>query len=599
MKSKNKLNRLFLMMTGIFSILLFIISLIACYYAYYEKKAQFLTSMDMVYSRLEQEYENILNNFWQVYMPIFENTSSVYEDFQNYFTNTATDLSPLEKRCLTEALEQLTVRDNRIEWVALYSDNRDINYIKYSNINTVNVLPASFPYIADMDAKSSQMEVYGAHDIATSYGDIMTFAICGGIPSGMGNGKILIGYRFNTFESAISTQFASVPSAHYYMLTNNQILFDSSGSYTTDALYIPNIPQEGLIKYNDQTLYIKSGYAGKNTSMIAYTADWKEIFRASHQDTYWILAITLSFMLLSFIVHISMNRSVSKEVAIIQEGLNRIADNNLDFRLPTDFKQGGLPEIAHNINEMSSKLNENIKKAYYFELKQKDAQLAQLQATFNPHFLYNTLEMLRSKSYANGDDDTSELISDLASIFRNFIGAKTFITLKEELAFTKKYLTLLSARYGDRVAVYYDIDTSLLNYGIIRNVYQILIENYFVHGFDAKGNDNFIRITGKISGENDMLLTMEDNGFGLSEEEIDILNRKIEEPVRHGENSYGLKNLNQRLKLFYGPDYGVRVKNNEHAGLTVQIKIRKMNLSDYNELKFDMENIAQEKIYNI
>lgn len=590
MKTKNKLNRLFLMMTFVFSTLLFIISLIACYFAYSDKKTQFLTSIDIVYSQINQEYENILMNFWQVYMPIFENNSSVHGTFQQYFsTQNPADLSPQEKLALSQALDQMIVRDSRIDWIVLYSDNRKNNYIKYSNNSVVTALPDTFPYLEDMNAKKSKLEVYGAKEV--NHNSTRTFAICGGVPTGMGQGKILIGYRTDKFEALSKTLTVPIPSIRFYILSNKQIIFDSADEYTIDTLYIPADLQEGIVNYDDSHLYIRSEHSGRQSSMVIYSADWKDIFLASHKDTVWILAITLAFMIFSFVVHISMDRSVSKEISIIQNGLTIMADSPTNFQLPTDFKQGGLPEIAENINEMNVKLNENVKKAYYFELKQKDAQLAQLQATFNPHFLYNTLEMLRSKSYANGDEDTAELISDLAAIFRSFIGAKTFITLKEELAFTKRYLSLLSARYGDRVKITYDIDTSILNYGVIRNVYQLLIENYFVHGFDSRKEDNSIHITGKVSGEKNMLLTIEDNGFGMSDEEIEKLNQKIEEPIRHGQTSYGLKNLNQRLKLFYGPDYGLNIKRNEYGGLTVEIKIRKMGLEEYEELKVDMEGM--------
>ncbi len=586
MKSKTKINRLFLIMTCMFSIFLFVTSCIACYYAYTEKKSQILSSMDMAYSRIEQEHKNVVNNFWQVYMPIADSNSSTYALFRNYFDSTEPeDLAPMEKRKLTSALEQMCVRDNRIEWIALYSEIRTINYVKYSGNTFVQELPDTFPYISDMKQKTTQMEVYGAREILTTYGNLCTFAICGGVPSTMGNGKILIGYRLDTYEAISNFQITSIPSMRYYILTNNQILFDSSGKYTLNDLYIPEGIHEGLVTSGNSKLYIKTNHVGDNTSTLVYTALWKDIFLAAHQDTWWIIGITFSFIILSLIVNMSMNHSVSKEVSIIQDGLSFIADNNLDYQLPTDFKQGGLPEIAQNINEMSMKLNENIKKAYYFELKQKDAELAQLQTTFNPHFLYNTLEMLRSKSYANGDTETADLISNFSSIFRSFIGAKIFITLKEELAFNKKYLTLLNARYGERVTIQYDIDSPLLDYGIIRNFFQTLIENYFIHGFDADKSNNLIRFTGKSIDDNNMLLTMEDNGFGMTEENIALLNQQIEEPIRHSKESYGLKNLNQRLKLFYGPDYGLHIMKNEYNGVTVQIKLRKMLVEEYDKKK--------------
>ncbi len=573
-------------MTCVFSILLLAVSSTACYFAYNEKKSQILSSMDMAYSSMQNEYENIISNFWQVYIPIFKSSTSDYEIFRSYFAFAkAADLTAIEKLTLADSLEQMSVRDNRIAWIALFSDNREINYIKYTSGSAVQELDDTFPYLANMNAKTSQMEIYGARDVVTRFGIEKTFAICGGVPAGMGNGKILIGYHLNTFEKIGGVELESAPSLRFYMWSNDQLLFDSSGEYDSDNVYLPSGTQRGLLSFQDSTLYVRADYSGNNTSMIAYTAAWADIFKAANKDTYWILAVTLSFIFFSLLVYGSMGRSISREVSVIRKGLNIIASNRFDFRLPTNFKQGGLPEIAQYINDMSATLDENIKKAYYFELKQKDAQLAQLQATFNPHFLYNTLEMLRSKSYANGDQDTAAMIANLAIIFRSFIGAKTFVTLKEELAFCKRYLALLSARYGDNVKILYDIESSLLNHGVIRNLFQILIENYFVHGYYTSGENNIIRFTGKSVDDHNMLLTMEDNGLGMSDSEMAALNQMIDDPIEETKESYGLKNLNQRLKLFYGPEYGLNIQGNEHGGLTVQMKLRKMSVEDYEEQK--------------
>lgn len=585
-KSKRTINQMFLIMIIFYITLLLIISSVACYYSYRQKEEQIFSTMDMALAHMDQEYANILENFWQVYMPIYENNSTIYGTFQNYFAFTeAADLTPLEKRDLMTALNQMRVRDSRIQWIGLYSDFRNTNYILYNDNTGIKVMDQDFPYMEELQSKTNQMEIYAAKNIENANGVSSAFAICGGKPVGMGEGKIIIGYSLTDFENTSNFTIEGLPSIRYYMTAQDQLLFDSSGEYDESGIYFFNGDSEGVIESQGQRLYSKSRLSGNNTTVISYTISRNEMIIASHRDTPFILSITVLFASFSIIIHFLMNGVVKREISVIQDGLSVIADDNLDYRLPTDFKQNGLPEIAQNINEISSKLNENIKKAYYFELKQKDAQLAELQATFNPHFLYNTLEMLRSKSYANGDVETSELITQLSALFRGFINANTFITIREELAFSNRYLTLLSARYGNMVEVSYDIPGELLSYGIIRNVFQLLIENYFVHGFDAGREENYIRFSGRSLDEHAMLLSVEDNGMGMEEGELKELNEKIKAPIRHGETSYGLKNLNQRLKLFYGPDCGLTILKGQHGGLLIQIKLLKIHVEDYEALK--------------
>jgi sensor histidine kinase YesM len=239
--------------------------------------------------------------------------------------------------------------------------------------------------------------------------------------------------------------------------------------------------------------------------------------------------------------------------------------------------------VRRMINRMNTNLNRNIERVHEFEIKQKESELSELQAKFNPHFLYNTLEMLRGKARENGDETTAELITQLASIFRGHIGIKTFIPFKEELTFSRHYLALLRARYGDRTRVLYDIDTGLLNYGIIHNTLQILIENYFVHGFNALNGDNRILFRGKSIDEKTMLITVEDNGNGMDDGNIEKLNAALDENTTQRTESYGLKNLHQRLKLFYGPGCGLHITKNRDQGLRVEIRLSKITVREYEE----------------
>lgn len=254
---------------------------------------------------------------------------------------------------------------------------------------------------------------------------------------------------------------------------------------------------------------------------------------------------------------------VDKEVAVINDGLHQIGQNDLDHQLPVNFHQNGLPEIAQSINQMTIHLRENINRAYYYELKQREAELSELQSKFNPHFLYNTLEMLRSRCQLNGDDATADLITQLSAIFRGFIGSQTFIPMSEELAFSKRYLALFGARYEDRVQIRYDFDKEILKYGIIRNLFQPLIENYFVHGFDTSNEENYILLKGKS------------------------LDDKLHEPIQISTESYGLKNLHQRLRLFYGGDCGLTIYPNPTAakGISIQMTALKMTCEEYEALR--------------
>ena len=304
---------------------------------------------------------------------------------------------------------------------------------------------------------------------------------------------------------------------------------------------------------------------------VYYTIDWKELFLKSNASTPQLLTAILQLSALSILVLCLVMRTIQREARRIRDGLDALGQNQLDYRIGGNFYQAAFADIAHSINKMAESLKENIDKAYYYQLKHKEAEMQELQAKFNPHFLYNSLDVFRARCYENGDDETAELIAQTASVFRGFIGAQTFIPLQQELAFSQRYLAIYRARHNDAMQILYDIDKEVLQYGIIRNVLQPLIENYFAHGFDPSRQDNILQFRGYIRDEDTYVLTVEDNGFGMEEDALQALNAHLQEPIATEQESYGLKNLHQRIQLYYGPKCGLVIRKNPTGGLIAEL----------------------------
>lgn len=576
-------NPLLLLVIGIYLTVLLFVSCIACLFSYYQRKEEVLSNMEYTFIQLEQDYTKTVENFWQIYMPIFENRTEIHTAIFNYFApNTTEDLTPLERNELARALNQMMIRDSQIQWIALFSDQRETNYLLFRTGNSLKVIPDSFPYLENLAKKQNQMEIYGAAPIQNNGNTLNTYAICGGVPFNMGSGKIIAGYSLSSLEQICQSSEQSLDSLNYLLNVNGQVLFRSSHDSSEKVSYLPDSSFHGIRKESSgQKTFVHANTCGLG-SVLSFQFSPQEFFLYSHRNTPRILLIVIAFGLFSIFVYTLMLKHITKEVGIIKAGLEVLSKNQLTYHIPTNFKQSGLHEIAESINLMAERLNENIHRAYCYELKQKEAELSELQAKFNPHFLYNSLEMIRSRCYQNEDEKTAELVTQLAAIFRGFIGSKTFIPLPEELAFSKRYLSLFGARYKDQVQIHYDINTELLRYGIIRNVLQPLIENYFIHGFETSaGENNYICFHGKSLDDHSMLLTVEDNGAGMTDTELQQLNATLHEPVKIDMESYGLKNLHQRLQLFYGNDCGLSIERNKDKGISIHMKLLKITCEEY------------------
>ena len=568
-------NRILFCIIGCYLFLLILISSITCYFAYGRARSELLSDIDMTLVEVAGEYENLTDNFWKFYMPFFENTTEYYVALQKYFSGeNPGELAPLDKLNLTSFFSKLTIYDDRIQWVAAVSPSRTVNYIYYTAPQILEVLPEDFPYIERVLSRTRRMEIYGRLPFSSEISEYSSLAIVGGLPSNMKEGSLLVGYNSANLER-ICHRNCPAKSLDFHILSDDELLFSSS-DHPVSLTDLPPAGKSRVQKVDGELYYFHTYEKYSNNTYVGYSLRFQELFVLSHKNTPTILIAVIILTLLSITLYYIILRIIAHEVSIIAHGLEKIGQKQLDYRITDTFYQDSFSEIATSINKMAQSLQENIERAYFYELKQKEAELQELQAKFNPHFLYNSLEVFRARCYQNGDAETAELISQTAAIFRGFISSRTFIPIQEELAFSKRYIALFRARFDDKAQVSYDIDTEVLQYGIIRNVFQPLIENYFSHGFNPEKADNSILFRGYIQDENHILFEIIDNGLGISPERLSEINYRLQEPISTEKESYGLKNLHQRLHLFYGEGCGLKIQANTDRGITIKMRIKQM-----------------------
>lgn len=574
-------NRITLALMAMYLAIVLLVAYAACHFSYERRRSELVSSLDLTLARVTAEFDDLLDNFWSVYMPLYEDNGSGADVLKRFYIDTDTQLDPFSQHELIDYLRRMSNRDNHVQWIALYSPDRTDNYIYYASQNVLNSLPQDFPYLADFDAKQNVQEMYGMKTVSTVYGDYTGIVLAGGGPGNLNHSTIAVAYDVTKLDQLCHSN---------HMFETLQIDVANGTDSIYSSLRTPYLPEKDL-SAKDHMLcgsgteqrFVGVEKSTARDAIVYYSVSAAELSRLANRNMPMLVIIVSALVVFSFIVYGVLIRMLAREVGIIRTGLEKIGDNDLDYRIHADFKQSGFAEIAASINAMAQSLQENVQRAYQYELKQKDAEMQELQAKFNPHFLYNTLDMFRARCYQNGDEETAELIAQMAAIFRGLIGSRTFIPLQEELAFTRRYLALFRARYGEKVRVIYDIDTEVLEYGIIRNLFQPLIENYFVHGIDTTRDDNFIRFCGHIRDENTIILVVEDNGTGMPPDKLEDLNRRLDEPISTEKESYGLKNIHQRLRLFYGPPCGMTLKNRPEGGLRIELIAGRVRCDEQNK----------------
>ena len=566
---------IFLLIGAFYWIILILTSLFVCSLSYEQKKSEILADVNIRLTQVGNAYQNLTEQFWESYLPIFENRTTSYLLLRDYFAVPDDDgLTPVELHDISNVLAQIVVRDDRIQWIAAYSPVRKVNYIYYAasqtgtGVGIMEALPDDFPYMEQMQQKNNLMEIYG--EIESERSQLRnTIAVAGGTPA-LTKGVLLFGYGISQIQQ-FAEENLPLETLQFQIISNQARLLDNSGEEHIE------LPEEifqagsGVFQTDTGKWYAMVDPFTTRGGTVYYTIDWKELFLKSNASTPQLLTAILQLSALSILVLCLVMRTIQREARRIRDGLDALGQNQLDYRIGGNFYQAAFADIAHSINKMAESLKENIDKAYYYQLKHKEAEMQELQAKFNPHFLYNSLDVFRARCYENGDDETAELIAQTASVFRGFIGAQTFIPLQQELAFSQRYLAIYRARHNDAMQILYDIDKEVLQYGIIRNVLQPLIENYFAHGFDPSRQDNILQFRGYIRDEDTYVLTVEDNGFGMEEDALQALNAHLQEPIATEQESYGLKNLHQRIQLYYGPKCGLVIRKNPTGGLIAEL----------------------------
>jgi two-component system sensor histidine kinase YesM len=224
-----------------------------------------------------------------------------------------------------------------------------------------------------------------------------------------------------------------------------------------------------------------------------------------------------------------------------------------------------------------------IRASKYFLKKVKEEQyqidqiqMEALQSQIQPHFLYNTLDCIHWQAVINRDQESSKLIKALASYYRISLSkGKDIISIKEELEHIKNYLFIKKMRYGDILEYEIDADEKCFLETIPKMTIQPLVENAIYHGIKCKdGRVGNIKIT-IGDDENRICIKVRDDGVGMSAEEIKEINKTIFES--DSEFGYGVRNVNRRIQLYYGYEYGLHYAMNSDKGVTVMAYLPKGN----------------------
>lgn len=275
----------------------------------------------------------------------------------------------------------------------------------------------------------------------------------------------------------------------------------------------------------------------------------------SYQNTLILIMFIATIIVIAIIINLS--KYIIKPLENLMFNMDKLKQGDLNVHAKV-INHDEFGTLTDNFNDMVQDLKKLIEESYIKEAKQKQLELDMLQNQINPHFIYNTLEAINMVCQIEEVDEASEMINSLSLILRYGISRKKDkVTLKEEIDISKLYLDLQKNRYSNLEKYEFLIPEYLENREVLKLVLQPIIENSIYHGLNRKKSGGIIRITAyEESGI--LYIKIFDNGSGIKEEEVKLLNDYINEK-NECFTSIGLKNVNIRIKIKYGDEYGIKL----------------------------------------
>ncbi|MFD0714588.1 sensor histidine kinase [Paenibacillus sp. GCM10027626] len=388
-------------------------------------------------------------------------------------------------------------------------------------------------------------------------------------------------------ERYISEQYANIRLGHtgdiFIINDKGQIVSGKKQEQLTasiaDMPYYPEMLQQGgrtFTMNGVDYLVISRKYERMGWTIVGIVPI-SEITEDNSLLTQRMITVGLGFIAIAVILALLITKSITRPLQRIKETVKRVKQGDLNVSLDLEFRDE-IGELALEFNRMVSRTKSLMQSHVEEEKRRKEYELAAIQAQINPHFLYNTLESICGLAELKRNDDIIKVVNQLARFYRGVLSqGSPIITIGEELLITQHYLDILKVRYGDKLNYTIDADPAIRSCATVKLLLQPLVENSVYHGLKHKRGKGQIAIKAFPQGGR-IVLEVTDNGAGMEAETARRLLRPAYEAP--DSKSFGVKSANERIKLYFGPEYGLQIASSPGEGTKITITLPMQKLKE-------------------
>ncbi len=419
-------------------------------------------------------------------------------------------------------------------------------------------------------SKEPEKTVLSLNNYLNNKGELVALSLCKSIRTE--EGKIIGFVVLDIYKSYLSIIADRINRGFFSEL----LLVDPTRNLVSDLYHPENDGNFSHLPFLIGVTPFRTGLFIKNERMISYNAltpvnisiAGTVALNVVMTNLSYLVNMTLWFLLicliLSILIAVLISRSISQPVKELIFSMSRVEDGDLDVRIESPRKDE-IGILFNKFNIMTEQIQKLMKETLEEQNQLLTAERKALLAQINPHFLYNTLNTIKSISKLEGIDNITTIVTQLGKLLRSTIeNDQEFVTLGTSIELVKSYLAIQKIRFGDKIQTLIELPENLKTHSFPKLILQPLIENAVIHGLEPKVGGG--KIVLKVSKQNkEIKIEISDTGIGMTE--------PLKAMEDNSKNSIGLHNVHRRLQLYYGKDYGINIESSLGKGTKIVLVI--------------------------
>ncbi len=508
------------------------------------------SNLNEILSRDESDYElsEQLKDFQNLSLNLssFQNNDDIYRirlfipDYMIYASEEV-NFYPLSKFVQSPLYEALLNHKGKMKWI---TDSETIPEIKNPEFNSIH----SIRFIKNFSLLEDHI------------------------------GVLSVDIREDVLQEIVKRANTSQNGVAYLQNTEGTIIVSSNAQLVDKWLMDPKSVKEIAGKEDPwKPLSLKGENVLAGAKSIAGT-DWtlisivplEEVYSASTKVRDQIILFMVILAIAANLFGYWFSSSITSRIGVVVRKMRKVQSGELDT-VKVAASQDEIGELVENFNYMVNKMKVFIEEQYKLGLDAKSSELKALQSQINPHFLYNTLDLINWTAIQHGVPEISSLVQSLSQFYKLSLNkGDEIISIENELEHVRIYVEIQNRRFENAISLNLDVDESLYECSILKITLQPIVENAILHGIRETANRQGEIFIYSYREVDDIVLCVQDNGVGMSEELVRLFNNGSTSSKTDG---YGIKNINHRIKLYYGEQYGLRFESRVGEGTTVEVRI--------------------------